>query len=194
MCTRLYICANEMEPGCDSLALTAIKKVPVVYLNNPRCVFFLLNGFYISVGTGLATIHFPVPTPATYRQAPRMPWRGFRPDGGPAVRELLWLVIGRRVDLPRYPLSRAFLPPTPYHYIHTYYILYLTSGRLTLHWCQKWETLCSTKNVLQHPVTFDFSMQLCHFVDAYLRKWKGKHDMIIQDFHNVQKFQCHFYL
>ena len=26
---------------------------------------------------------------------------------------------------------------TFYHYIHTYYILYLISGRLTLHWCQK---------------------------------------------------------
>ena len=25
---------------------------------------------------------------------------------------------------------------TLYHYIHTYYILYLISGRLTLHWCQ----------------------------------------------------------
>ena len=28
---------------------------------------------------------------------------------------------------------------TLYHYIHTYYILYIISGRLTLHWCQKWD-------------------------------------------------------
>ena len=38
------------------------------------------------------------------------------------------------------PLSLLSGISTATHYIHTYYILYLISGRLTLHWCQKWDS------------------------------------------------------